>query len=60
MVTTVQCETIVHETDAAILVRLMDGREVWLPLSQVNRIVRRPTGDAVLTVSDWIADKEDL
>lgn len=58
MSTTVTLKKIVHETDAAILVRTRDERDVWLPLSQVDKIVR---GDPPsITVEDWLAEERGL
>ena len=52
---------IAHETVDAMLVETQDGREVWLPFSQVDKIERRPgNGIVKILVADWLARKEDL
>ncbi len=54
---------LVHETDDAVLVRLSEtdsryevGSDFWLPLSHVEKLVRRfqPFASEV-TMTDWIA-----
>lgn len=50
---------ILRETDAALLLETKDGREVWLPFSQVEYIKRGKDFDS-LDISDWIAEKKDL
>ena len=60
MSTQVEVERILGESDNAIHVELVGGRDVWIPFSQCDRITRRQDGSAVLVVSDWLARKEDL
>lgn len=50
----------VHETGSAILIKVEDDREVWVPLSQVSEIHRTKGGGGTIVVSDWFARKEDL
>jgi hypothetical protein len=54
--TLTKCD-IARETDAAIMVRY-DGREVWIPLSQVHSMMKniRP-GNSSVTMAAWIARK---
>lgn len=59
------CE-ILRETHAAVLIRdLADGREHWIPFSQVEKIVR-DAGEALgaqtgtVTMSEWIAEQRGL
>lgn len=53
----VEVDAIKHETDDAMLV-VFEGEEVWVPLSQVDKIVRRKTGTALITMQTWIATKK--
>ena len=53
--------TVKHETDKALLIIDADsGEELWLPLSQVEKILRRTDGTAEVTMSDWIAEQKGL
>lgn len=53
--------TIVGETDAAILVLTSWGDEIWIPLSQVEKIVRSTVkGEDMVRMSNWIARKKGL
>lgn len=56
--TTVKC-CIEHETDEAILITA-DGEKHWIPLSQVEKIVRRPIGFDEVQMTDWIAKQKGL
>lgn len=51
-----------RETDAAILLELEDGEDVWFPLSQVDEIHHRGHYDELdrLVVSKWIARQKGL
>ena len=49
---------IMRETEKAVLVDIND-EEVWLPLSQVEEITRRPEGDTLL-ITAWIAEQKGL
>jgi len=54
------CE-IKAETDKAVL--LLDyatGKELWVPLSQVDRLTRYPDGTAVVFMTAWIAKQKGL
>lgn len=55
-------DEIVRETDAAFLVRLDDGEEVWLPKSQISSPETLAEGDCDVTVSvtEWIAKEKGL
>lgn len=53
--------TIKKETEKALLViDTSSGEEVWLPLSQVEKILRSTDGTAEVTMSDWIAGQKGL
>jgi len=56
----IDAEKIIAESDNAILIELIDGREIWIPFSQCERVLRRPDGSAQFVVTQWFADKEDL
>ena len=51
-----------HETDNAILIDYDDALEpVWIPLSQVEKIVRiKPAPWAQITMSAWIAKQKRI
>ena len=53
---------ILHETDAAFLLLLEGGEEVWIPKSHVADAERYSAGDRGCTVSitKWIAGKKGL
>lgn len=53
---------IAKETDAAILViEPATGEQIWIPLSQVDRISRKPNSDeADISMTIWIAKKKGL
>jgi hypothetical protein len=55
-------ERIVRETDKALLVRLEDGEEVWLPLSQISEPDSYREGDenGTISVTEWIAEQKGL
>lgn len=55
-------ETIVRATDQALLVRLEDGDEVWLPLTQVADPEDYQVGDGpgTISVTEWIAKQKGL
>lgn len=50
------------ETEAALLVRLEDGAETWIPLSHVDddSPCYRKGDTGTLIVSAWIAEKKGL
>lgn len=53
--------TVKKETEKALLVVNPEtGEELWLPLSQVEKILRRADGTAEVTISDWIAGQKGL
>ncbi len=50
----------VRETDNAVLIDY-EGDEVWLPLSQVERMgFNQSTGMGYIVISDWIAQQKGL
>ena len=55
-------EEILRETDKAFLVRLEDGREEWLPFSQIADPDEYQVGDRDCTVSitEWVARQKGL
>jgi hypothetical protein len=55
-------ETIVRETDKALLVRFEDGEESWIPLSQIadSDDYREGDGPGTISVTEWIAEQKDL
>jgi hypothetical protein len=55
-------ELIVRETDKALLLRLEDGEEVWIPLGQIADADSYSAGDTNCTVSvtRWIAEQKGL
>ena len=60
MSVTIDC-TVKAETDNAIKVLHHDtGEELWLPLSQVDKIVRDRDGKGSITMTDWIARERGL
>ena len=53
--------TIVQETANALLVRLKDTNEVWLPKSQLKCTIRYGnTHDARVEVPIWLAEKKGM
>lgn len=56
----VDIDEVVHETHAAILVRLAhDHRKEWLPFSQVHSI-HRESSPPHIYVTPWIAKQKGL
>lgn len=53
---------VLKRTDAALLLRLTDGEEHWIPLSQISDEEDYDEGDVncTVSVSRWIADKRGL
>lgn len=50
-----------HRTAKAILVELFDGREVWLPLSQVEELhPPDENGERQISITDWIAGQNEI
>jgi len=60
----VDVEEFVQDTGKAVLVKVADGRNVWIPLScidEVHREKNRPMNDkGWLLVKEWFANKENL
>ena len=52
--------SLIRETDEAILIDSDElSEQIWIPLSQVDRITRQPKSNAVeVTMTDWIAEKK--
>lgn len=52
------------ETGKAVCLELPDGREVWVPRSQIDEDERdesfKGQRDFEIAVSDWFANKEEL
>lgn len=55
-------EKVLKRTDKALLVRLEDGNEQWLPLSQVSDEDDYDEGDEDCTISVtlWLAEQRGL
>ena len=55
-------EEIVRETDKALLVRLDDVGEVWIPLSQICDPEDYQEGDrdGSMSISEWIAEQKGI
>ena len=53
---------ILRETDKALLVRLEEGDELWIPLSQIADAGDYRVGDTdyCISVTKWWADKEGI
>ena len=50
-----------HETDAALCVfDFATEEEIWLPLSQVDKITRMADNVIEIRMTDWIAKKKGL
>lgn len=49
----------IHETGAAVLVEINE-EEVWIPLSQVSRMRKAPTGEGTIAFSQFIANQKGL
>ena len=48
-------------TDRAVLVKLnSDGREIWIPRSQIDEGDSADEGDTDLSVSTWFIEKEGI
>lgn len=56
--TEVEVSSIQRETDKAILIETKDGRDVWVPLSQVSAI--HHSEPPSLEIATWFVNKEDL
>jgi hypothetical protein len=54
----IRVEAILRDTQNAVLVETVDGRQVWLPYSAVDLITR--SSQPTVTVERWLAEKEDL
>ena len=59
---TIDVNEVVRETDRAILIRLQNGHEQWVPRSQIENSDDFSTGDCdvEMSISEWFATKEDL
>lgn len=60
----VECEgcVAVHETDHALLVRTIEGDEVWIPLSQIDddsEVFAEGT-EGTLVIPAWLAEDRGL
>lgn len=55
-------EEVLRESDKALLVRLEDGREEWLPFSQISEPDDYKVGDRNVTISitSWLANQKGL
>jgi hypothetical protein len=56
-------EEVVRETEKALLLRLAeDGREIWVPLSQIadNELYFEGDRNCYISVTQWFAEKEGL
>ena len=56
---TLECKFL-KDTDAAVLVEDDNGEQHWIPLSQIERMVKRPNGYGHIVMSDWIAKQKGL
>ena len=54
---TIEVDAVLHETDDAVLVEI-DGEQIWLPLSQVDGVVRGR--NPAITAKRWILEKKGL
>jgi hypothetical protein len=50
----------VRETDAAVMIEVENKGEVWVPFSQVKKIVRRGNGHDEVEMTQWIAQRKGL
>jgi hypothetical protein len=48
-----------RETDAAVLI-VVDGEEVWLPLSQIESMHFDARNEGTVRVASWLARKKGL
>ena len=57
----VEVEKIVKETDSALLCRI-DGKEIWIPLSQIadSDDYREGDEDCEISITEWIAKQKGL
>ena len=56
------CEFIT-ETDDAVFIGLLDDRRLWVPLSQVEKIKKKPQFDGVygkIKITNWFANKAGI
>jgi hypothetical protein len=60
--TSIDDVTAVRGTERALLCRLDDGREVWIPRSVItdDSEVLDPGDEGTLVVESWFAEKEEL
>jgi hypothetical protein len=49
-----------RESDAAVLVVLPEGDEVWLPKSQIDSMDKRNADGVTIVMSAWIAKQKGL
>ena len=52
----------IKETDAALLIRLEDDTEHWIPLSQLSKDsdVSNEDDEGTITLTRWIAEQKSL
>jgi len=52
----------IKETDAALLIRLEDGTEHWIPRSQLSKDsdVSNEDDEGAITLTRWIAEQKSL
>lgn len=55
---TVHVEHVVTRTDKAVLCAFADGREVWIPLSQIDEDDNFEDGP--VDVAEWLVEQESL
>lgn len=51
---------VTRSTDRAFLAELPDGREIWIPDSQVDGVVPGLGTSAVVLVADWLLEREGV
>ncbi len=58
----IDVDEVLKETDRAILCRLVDRSEVWIPKSQIDdeSEVNHETDSGTLVISQWLADEKGL
>ncbi len=50
-----------HETNAAVQICTEEGELIWIPFSQVEKLVRSPhAGQSQIVLESWIAKKKGL
>ncbi len=58
----INVERVVKETDAAFLLRLDDGEEHWIPISQISDPEDYQEGDenVSMSITEWIAEQKGI